>query len=79
MWTVITVRVLLALDLNTAPAQDMRWDWRDMIGALDLQGGGHAFYNYGIDKQRTRKRLKRNGKVTDEAVSLCEQHHEEIL
>jgi len=48
---------------NTAPGLDMRWDWRDMIRALDLQGGGHAFYNYGIDKQRTRKRLVRNPTV----------------
>ncbi len=43
---------------RTAPALDMRWDWRDMIRALDLQGGGDAFYNYGIDKQRTRKRIE---------------------
>ncbi|MBL7489450.1 hypothetical protein I6A60_34005 [Frankia sp. AgB1.9] len=46
---------------NTAPAQDLRWDWRDMIRALDLLGGGDAFYNYGIDKQRTRKLLRRTG------------------
>ena len=45
---------------NTAPGLDLRWDWRDMIRALDLQGGGDAFYNYGIDKQRTRKRIERN-------------------
>ena len=45
---------------NTAPGQDMRWDWRDMVRALDLGGGGsgNAFYNYGIDKQRTRKLLE---------------------
>lgn len=43
---------------RTAPGLDLRWDWRDMIRALDLQGGGDAFYNYGIDKQRTRKRIE---------------------
>ncbi len=46
---------------STAPGLDIRWDWRDMIRALDLLGGGDAFYNYGIDKQRTRKRIERNG------------------
>jgi len=44
---------------RTAPGLDVRWDWRDVIRALDLQGGGQAFYNYGIDKQRTRKYLER--------------------
>jgi hypothetical protein len=51
---------MLNLD-KTAPGLDIRWDWRDMIRALDLVGGGDAFYNYSIDKQRTRKRLQRNG------------------
>ena len=50
---------------NTAPGQDIRWDWRDMIRALDLHGGGDAFYNYGIDKQRTRKRIERTGGSED--------------
>jgi len=55
---------------NTAPAQDMRWDWRDMIRALDLEGGGDAFYNYGSDKQRTRKFLKRNGEGSEDRIYL---------
>jgi RHS repeat-associated protein len=46
---------------NTPPGLDIRWDWRDMIRALDLQGGGDAFYNYDIDKRRTRKRVVRTG------------------
>ena len=50
---------------NTAPGKDLRWDWRDMVRALDLGGGGDAFYSYGIDKQRTRKRLVRNGGSED--------------
>jgi RHS repeat-associated protein len=46
---------------STAAGLDLRWDRRDMIRSLDLQGGGWAYYNYGSDKQRTRKRLVRNG------------------
>ena len=55
---------------NTAPGLDSRWDWRDMIRALDLQGGGDAFYNYGIDRQRTRKRLERNGGGSEDRIYL---------
>jgi RHS repeat-associated protein len=49
---------------NTAPGSDMRWDWRDMIRYVDLGGGGNGYYNYAIDKQRTRKRLVRNPVVS---------------
>lgn len=55
---------------NTSPTRDIRWDWRDMIRALYLQGGGDAYYNYGIDKQRTRKRLVRNGGASEDRVYL---------
>jgi RHS repeat-associated protein len=55
---------------STAPGLDVRWDWRDMIRALDLQGGGNAFYNYGIDRQRSRKRLERNGNGTEDRIYL---------
>jgi RHS repeat-associated protein len=50
---------------NTAPGLNIRWDWRDMIRALDLLGGGNAFYSYGIDEQRTRKRIDRGGDSED--------------
>ncbi|PXX16111.1 RHS repeat-associated protein [Nitrosomonas ureae] len=40
---------------------DIRWDWRDMIRGFDCIGGGIARYHYGIDKQRTRKHITRNG------------------
>lgn len=33
----------------------LRWDYRDMMRGLDLQGGGWASYNYDSTKQRTRK------------------------
>ena len=43
---------------NVAAAQYMRWDYRDMIGGIDLGGGGTAFYQYDANKQRTRKRIE---------------------
>ena len=55
---------------SMAPPQDIRWDWRDMIRALDLEGGGNAFYNYGSDKQRTRKHIKRNGSGSEDRTYL---------
>ncbi len=56
---------------NVAPAKSIRWDYRDMIHFLDLEGGGLAFYNYGADKQRTRKRLERlGGIVVEERIDL---------
>ena len=55
---------------ETAPGLDVRWDWRDMIRALDLGGGGDAFYHYGIDKQRTRKRIERNGGGSEDRIYL---------
>jgi RHS repeat-associated protein len=44
---------------GTSPAQDLRWDFRDMIASVDLAGGGRAYYAYDSGKQRTRKRLVR--------------------
>lgn len=55
---------------ETAPALDIRWDWHDLVRALDLQGGGDAFYSYGVDKQRTRKRLERTGGATEDRIYL---------
>ena len=55
---------------NTAPGLDIRWDWRDMIRALDLDGGGDACYSYGIDKQRTRKHIERNGGGSEDRIYL---------
>jgi len=51
-----------------------QWDHRDMIASINLVGGGIAFYQYGADKQRTRKYIKRNGTKTEERLYLggCE-------
>lgn len=46
------------LNLNAAPSRfDLRGDWNDMIHAIDLGGGGLAWYQYS-GKQRTRKRIE---------------------
>ncbi|HKU77697.1 MAG TPA: SpvB/TcaC N-terminal domain-containing protein [Pyrinomonadaceae bacterium] len=44
-------------------AQSVRWDYRDMIRALNLLGGGWAYYNYDAGKQRTRKVLENQNGV----------------
>lgn len=44
------------LNLNRSPDEyRLRWDYRDMIHAANLGGGGWAYYNYDAGKQRTRK------------------------
>jgi len=48
----------------------IRWDWRDMILGFDLGGGGVARYYYGMDKQRTRKHITRNGGVVEDRIYL---------
>lgn len=46
---------------NTQEANHNHWDYRDMIHTLDLEGGGTAYYQYDAEKQRTRKRIERQG------------------
>lgn len=57
------------LNLMNAPdAYRLRWDYRDMIYNVNLGGGGQAFYNYDAGKQRTRKRIERNGNRIEERI-----------
>ncbi|MCP4308929.1 MAG: hypothetical protein GY788_29475, partial [bacterium] len=59
------------LNLNRAPAEYyLRWDYRDMIHTVNLGGGGQAYYNYDAGKQRTRKRIERNGSTVEERLYL---------
>jgi RHS repeat-associated protein len=65
------------LNLNQTPEDwgvDIKWDWRDMIREFDMGGGGNAWYQYGIDKQRTRKYITRNsnagGTITEDRIYL---------
>jgi RHS repeat-associated protein len=53
---------------NVADAQLIRWDYRDMMRAFNLVGGGWAYYNYDSGKQRTRKVIE-----TQEGVKRSER------
>jgi RHS repeat-associated protein len=55
---------------STPSSQDLRWDWRDLLRSLDLQGGGRAFYDYDVDAERTRKRIERIGGNVEERIHL---------
>jgi RHS repeat-associated protein len=54
----------------TAPAADFRWNHRDRIRALDLQGGGLAFYGYDAGGERCRKTIQRVGGDVDDRIYL---------
>ena len=41
-----------------------------MIRNVNLGGGGQAWYNYDAGKQRTRKRIERNGSTIEERLYL---------
>ncbi len=56
---------------NTPDDYRLRWDYRDMIHTANLGGGGQAFYNYDSGKQRTRKRIERNGSRVEERLYPC--------
>ena len=58
------------LDPDATWGLQLQWDWRDMIRSFDAIGGGTATYHYGIDKQRTRKRIERPGNVEEDRVYL---------
>jgi RHS repeat-associated protein len=45
---------------KVAPGQRLRWDYRDMIGSLNLGAGQNwVYYQYDADKQRSRKHIER--------------------
>ena len=49
---------------------DLAWDYQDRIHQLDLGGGGTAFYQYAADRERSRKRVVRNGGMIEERIYL---------
>ena len=55
---------------NTPEAYRLQWDYRDMIHAVNLGGGGQAFYNYDSGKQRIRKRIEHHGNRLEERLYL---------
>ena len=60
----------LPLDSEEKWGLAIQWDWRDMILGFDCIGGGIARYQYGIDKQRSRKHITRIGGVVEDRIYL---------
>jgi hypothetical protein len=59
------------LNLNRTPDEyRLRWDYRDMVHSANLGGGGQVFYNYDAGKQRSRKRIERQGNTVEERLYL---------
>jgi RHS repeat-associated protein len=55
---------------NLGPSTDeLIWNYDNMIQAVNLEGGGIACYNYGGDKQRSRKRIVK-GDIIDDRIYL---------
>jgi RHS repeat-associated protein len=51
--------------------RSIRWDYRDMMRAFNLLGGGWAYYNYDSGRQRTRKVIEnQNGAKQWERIYL---------
>ncbi len=53
--------------VNTA--SDIDWNHMDMMYRLDLGGGGSAYYQYNVDRERSRKRIEKGG-IIEERVYL---------
>src|SRR5262249_42136619 len=59
------------LNLAATPKEFyLHWDHRDMIRHINLGGGGEVWYQYDSGKQRTRKRIERNGSGVEERIYL---------
>lgn len=55
---------------NVADEYKLRWDHNDMIHYVNLGGGGDAWYTYGADKERTRKRIESGINTVEERLYL---------
>lgn len=58
------------LNMHKTGEDLITWDYRDMIQQYDLQGGGTAYYQYGNDKQRSRKVIEKQGGIKEERLYL---------
>ncbi len=48
----------------------MDWDFLDQLQHVDLGGGGHAYYQYGLSGQRLRKVIERTGNMILEWIYI---------
>jgi RHS repeat-associated protein len=55
---------------NTPDEFHLQWDFRNMIQQVSLGGGGNVFYQYGSDKQRSRKFIRRDANKTEERLYI---------
>ena len=56
---------------NVANEYRLHWDSDDMIHHVNLGGGGDAYYDYGSDKERSRKRIINDtGTIIEERLYL---------
>lgn len=56
---------------NVADEYRPHWDSDDMIHHINLGGGGNAFYDYGSDKERSRKKIINDaGTIIEERLYL---------
>jgi RHS repeat-associated protein len=63
------------LNLDRVPDDyRLQWDANDMIEQINLGGGGEAFYRYGADKERSRKRIVQDN-VVEERLYLGGMEH----
>ena len=59
------------LNLDQIPEEyQLHYDSNDMVHHIDLGGGGNVFYNYGSDKERSRKRIVRSNNTVEERIYL---------
>ncbi|REL37866.1 insecticidal toxin complex protein [Rhodohalobacter sp. SW132] len=55
---------------NTPEEYRPNWDYRDRMHHLNLGGGGEAYYQYGGNRERSRKRVERRDGMTEERLYL---------
>ena len=56
--------------LSMPQIQQMSWDFRDQIQALNLGGGGQVYYAYGSNQQRVRKVWEKTASTVEERIYL---------
>ncbi len=55
---------------NTPNEYVIQWDYDDRVHHMNLGGGGESFYQYDGSKERSRKRIQRDGNITEERLYL---------
>jgi RHS repeat-associated protein len=56
--------------LSMSHLPEMEWDFKDQLHAVDLLGGGHAYYVYDAGGQRVRKVWEKSASLTEERIYI---------